>query len=127
MSIIGLSIAVIMTLILLVFVLVPFMRYSGRTNIAFMNRQRERALTYYERVLGNIRDLDEDHTTGKINAEDYQSEREVWMQRGVRLLKMIDELDAEQNIVHNTEADDAEIDAAIEAAIAQHKSKIQSE
>jgi hypothetical protein len=37
-----------------------------------MTRKRhERLLVYYDRVLTNIRDLDEDHLTGKINFSDY--------------------------------------------------------
>jgi Asp-tRNA(Asn)/Glu-tRNA(Gln) amidotransferase B subunit len=88
-----------------------------------LDRQRERVLAYYERVLTNIRDLDEDHITGKIAEDEYNVEREVWVQRGIKLLKVIDELESKKSLVASS--DDAEIDSAIEAAIAEKKQQIQ--
>jgi hypothetical protein len=120
MSILGLAIASILALILIVLAARPFFALP-ETAASFHDKQRERALTYYERVLSNIRDLDDDHSTGKISQEEFQSEREIWMNRGVRLLAMLDELNAQTNIIENTKADDAEIDAAIERNLAKRK------
>jgi hypothetical protein len=120
MSIFGLAIASLLALILLIVVARPFFALPDSSG-SFRDKQRERALTYYERVLTNIRDLDDDHSTGKISSEEYNSERELWMNRGVRLLAMLDELQAAQNIIENTKADDAAIDAAIERKLAKQK------
>ena len=121
MTITGLIIAATMLVITLIFVLVPLVTGSRRSNSAFINRQRERALAYYERVLTNVRDLDEDHSTGKISTTEYEVEREVWVDRGVKVLRLLDDLSEQHNIVDNTEADDAAIDAAIEEAIRKRK------
>ena len=64
--------------------------------------------------LTNIRDLDEDFSTGKINEEDYRTEREVWARRGIRLLRALDQLEGAE--------DDAEgIERAIEEAVAEYR------
>ncbi|GAB5491299.1 MAG: hypothetical protein Phog2KO_15140 [Phototrophicaceae bacterium] len=122
MSIIGLSSALTMLLILLAFVAVPLLRRQQSTQ-SFSNKQRERALSYYERVLTNIRDLDDDLATDKIHQDEYQLERERWMERGVELLKMLDELDKAQNIISDENANDADIDLAIENAISNKQAQ----
>ena len=76
--------------------------------------QRERVFSYYERVLTNIRDLDEDFQTGKLAEAEYREEREVWVNRGIRLLRVADSLDREPGL---GEADAEAIDRAIEAAV----------
>ena len=121
MTVTGLVVAALMLVLTIIYVLMPLVTGSRRSNSAFINRQRERALTYYERVLTNVRDLDEDHSTGKISPVEYEAEREVWVERGVRVLRLLDELTEQHNIVDNMEADDAAIDAAIEAAIRKRK------
>jgi hypothetical protein len=120
MSVIGLAVAGILALLLIIFAARPFFALPENAD-SFQEKQRERALAYYERVLSNIRDLDDDHSTGKISQEEYQSEREIWMKRGVTLLAMLEELNAQSNIIENTKADDAEIDAAIERNLAKGK------
>lgn len=121
MTITGLILAAAMLVVTLLYVLMPLVTGSRRSSGAFISRQRERALAYYERVLTNVRDLDEDHSTGKMSTEEYEAERVVWVERGVRVLRLLDELSEQHNIVDNTEADDAAIDAAIEAAIRKRK------
>lgn len=119
MSITGLIVGVILFLITIGIVIVPLLLQNATTEDSFRNRQRERALAYYERVLRNIRDLDDDLATQKIHQDEYQAERERWMSQGVELLRMLEELDNQHNIVDTNDADDADIDAAIESAIAQ--------
>jgi hypothetical protein len=119
MSIVGLMVAVVLMLALLVWVLLPLVRRGAHVRgAAFTDKQRERALAYYERVLTNVRDLDEDHRTGKIDEAEYRRERAYWMDRGVKLLQLLDELDEQHPITADQDADDAAIDTAIEAAIA---------
>ena len=92
--------ALVLSLIALAIVARPLLRPPRRERAAESNRQeqREQVLSYYERVLTNIRDLDEDRSTGKISDENYRMEREVWAQRGIRLLRALDQLEgAEDN------------------------------
>lgn len=119
MSIPGLIATIVLLAIILVIVLAPLLRRNEQIVIEdrFVSKQRERALAYYERVLTNVRDLDEDFATDKIDEADYQAERELWLGRGVALLKLLDELDEKHNLIDNEAADDAQIDAAIEDAI----------
>jgi hypothetical protein len=117
MSLAGIIAAFVIAGVLGAWIMLPLLRRTTLSDAAFIDRQRERARAYYERVLTNIRDLDEDYTTGKISGEEYAEERENWVQRGVRLLRLLDELADQQNIVSDHDADDATIDAAIDAAI----------
>lgn len=117
MSIIGLISSIVLLLVSIAYIFSPLLMKVDLSAGSFRNRQRERALTYYERVLRNIRDLDDDLATGKIIEAEYDAERERWMTRGVELLRMLEQLDDAQNIVDDMGADDAEIDAAIEQAI----------
>lgn len=119
MSIFGLITAIVMLLVVVAYILLPLIQNDAIDADIFRNKQRERALAYYERVLRNIRDLDDDLATDKISREEYTVERERWMGRGVELLQMIEKLDDAHNITDSlqSEANDADIDAAIENAI----------
>lgn len=116
MSVTGLIIAGLLLLVLLLIVFAPLLRRRTSTTLTLTARERERALAYYERVLTNMRDLDEDHATGKMATDEYEAERSLWVERGVKLLKLLDELDAQHHLV-DTSADDAAIDAAIASAL----------
>jgi len=79
---------------------------------------------YYQQILTTMRDLDEDFATHKMNADDYEAERELWAARGVKVLDAIqqvearDENDAPQVAPEPApQMDDDDIDAAIEAAV----------
>ena len=127
MSIAGLLIALILSLIALAIVARPLLGPAcrGRAAESGLRHQRERVVTYYERVLTNIRDLDEDFATGKINEEDYRTEREVWARRGIRLLRVLDQLERERTLA--ADEDDAErIDRAIEEAVAAYRAGFRS-
>ena len=120
MSIAGLLISILLTLLALAFVVKPLLRPAREDRLSGGNlaRQRERLSSYYERVLTNIRDLDEDFSTAKIGTEDYRREREVWVERGIRLLRVQDQLDLQ----HPRTGSDAErIDRAIEAAVSAYR------
>jgi hypothetical protein len=107
-------------------VVVPLLRRESQSGVDALHiqKQRERLLVYYERVLTNLRDLDEDYTTGKMPDEAYATEREEWMQRGVEVLSTLDALDNHSVIpaaVQDDAAVDEAIDDAIEAAIAARR------
>ena len=122
MSIPGLLIALLLSLIALAIVARPLLRPSRPRQSAgsSLRRESERVQTYYERVLTNIRDLDEDFATGKINEDDYRAEREVWAQRGIRLLRVQDQLKREASSPA-AGADEERIDRAIEEAVAAYR------
>lgn len=100
MSTEGIFVAIFMTGVVLLLILLPLLRRGATAEPtavvgADALKQRDRLLVYYERVINNIRDLDEDFSTGKVNQEDYDSEREMWLGHGVQTLKALDELDAD--------------------------------
>jgi hypothetical protein len=122
MSIAGLLFALVLGLAALVIVAGPLLRPARRERAAAENLrlQRDRLRSYYERVLTNIRDLDEDMATGKINQSDYEAEREAWVGRGIRLLRAQDQLEREGSF--GAGADEAaRIDQAIEEAVAAYR------
>ena len=117
MSIGGLLLALVLTTVALIWIGLPLLRRGASTAQvdALADKQRERLLVYYERVMTNIRDLDEDHATGKIADADYSAERESWVERGVQVLKA---LQGEAVVRPAPSApDDAAVDAAIDEAI----------
>jgi hypothetical protein len=127
MSSAGLVFGLIILLAALVLIGAPlFRRQTERVgDDALLQKQRERLLLIYERVLTNIRDLEEDHTTGKMQTADYETEREIWVQRGIQVLKALDRLD-EQHVIADVVDDegiDQAIDDEIEQAIAAFRAK----
>ncbi len=120
MSIGGLVFAVILFAVVLALVMIPLMRSSQLSVGAFERKQRQQALAYYERVLRNLRDLEEDHATGKISEEEYQVERELWMGRGVQVLQVLNEgNETPQAPAPELQRSAADLDAAVEEAIAR--------
>lgn len=126
MSYEGLLVSVVMAAIVTLLIAAPLLRRDMKRKDSSVQaqKQRDRMLAYYERVLTNIRDLDEDHATGKLLDTDYGVERETWVQRGIQVLKALDELDA-GNLSLNMDdaAVDEAIDDALEAAIQAYKSR----
>ena len=119
MSIAGLLISLLLALIAIAIVARPLFSAAPGGADATTDDQRERARNYYERILINIRDLDEDLATGKISAADHGREREVWVTRGIALLRLQDQLMAQRAASATANAND--IDALIEAAVAAHR------
>lgn len=98
------------------------------------HRQAERLQVHYERLLTNLRDLEEDYATGKVQPADYQSERERLVARGVQILMALDQHQAGMPAVvpartsaQPASADNADIDAdidqEIEAAVAAYRQR----
>lgn len=123
MSLGGLLAFLVLIVLVVAYVGAPFFaKFRRHDETASIQHQRDRVLVYYERVLTNVRDLEEDHATGKIAPNEYQIERELWTQRGIELLKLLDSLDAKESLVQSANSDEAEIDAAIEQAIQMQRS-----
>ena len=132
MSLGGLAIALTMLVILALWVIVPLLdrRRPAAPDVLAAEKQRERLLVNYERTLRNIRDLDEDYATGKIQPDDYQAEREQGVQRGVQLLMAMDQLVQPTSRAKKAAASglrpgdtDRTVDEAIEAAVSARRKK----
>ncbi|MCY3832601.1 MAG: hypothetical protein OXG85_06265 [Chloroflexi bacterium] len=121
MSIAGLLISLLLAGVAIAIVARPLFqsRRSGASGVD-RGRQEEQLRTLYERVLTNIRDLDEDLATGKISAVDQREEREVWVQQGIGLLRALDEM-AKETSAASSQMDAEGVDQAIEAAVAAYR------
>ena len=128
MSLPGLFMGLVILVGLLLFVVTPLMRPAdkGTPVDLLIEKQRERLLMVYERVLGNIRDLDEDLTTNKMSEADYVTERELWVQRGIQVLKTLDALNAKQILTLSPVAEDIDraIDNRIELAVEAYRARV---
>lgn len=125
MSLPGIVFALLLAAFVIVWVGLPLLRRDTSTEAdPLLSKQRERLLVYYERVLRNIHDLDEEHALGKINDEQYAVDREDWTQRGVQVLQALDTI-ADRALIAATPAEDAAVDRAIddtiEAAIQRYR------
>jgi hypothetical protein len=117
MSIQGLLFALLLALFVIAWIVMPLLQRQGKeADDPLLEKQRERLLYYYERVLRNIHDLDEDHALGKIDEGEYGREREEWAERGVQVLQALDTI-TEKEVIAETPADDASVDHAIDDAI----------
>lgn len=116
MSVPGLLISLLLALIAIAIAAHPLLGAARNSKEAGLDSkdQLRSVGNYYERVLTNIRDLDEDLATDKISDADHRREREVWVARGIALLRLQDQLEAQQN-------EAADIDALIEAAVAAYR------
>lgn len=129
MSIEGIVFALVLATGIIALIAAPLLRREPARQDAqnqLVDKQRERLQLYYERVLRNIRDLDEDYSLGKLDEASYQQEREEWAQRGVQVLKALENLTGESMIAETTTEDaavDRAIDDAIEAAIQNYRAR----
>lgn len=129
MSLEGWVFALLLALFVLAWVLMPlFSREKAQAEgDPLPEKQRERLLVYYERILRNIRDLDEDHALEKIAEDEYLRERAEWAERGVQVLQALDALPQRETVAaapsanSAAAADDDAIDEMIEAAVRRYR------
>jgi len=55
--------------------------------------RREQLRSQYELVLQQLRELEEDRLTGKLEPAAHAQEREAWLRRGAQLLAQLDALE----------------------------------
>ncbi len=118
MSPTGLIASILLLTLVIAIIALPFfhtMRQKSAVDTAAA-KQRDGVIAYYERALQNIRDLDEDHALGKISETSYRQDRELWTQRGVQALKLLDQLVESSEPAEN-------LDAVIEKMVAQSRDK----
>ncbi|MFN8447734.1 MAG: hypothetical protein U0521_03835 [Anaerolineae bacterium] len=92
MSTEGTIAAVIMLLAGITWLALPILRRRFAPSSAELAQQKERdaLTTAYERTLASLRDVEEDHLTGKLAQVDYEAERAHWMEQGVAVLQALD-------------------------------------
>lgn len=108
----------------------PFINRAGlQAEGVFKQRDREKLLVDYERVLTAIRELDDDYRLGKLSQETYQTEREAWAEQGTALVEQLDKLKGPaapprppiSKPPKGPQPDaDSDLDAALEQAIAKY-------
>lgn len=124
MSAQGLIVSLVLSGIGIAWIVFPFLRRDR--GIAAEDRspkkQYEQLSHQYEQVISTIRELDEDHSTGKVQPDEYARERPLWAQRGVKILKQLDQLEQLHPFLRSAArtSDDKAIDDAIEAAISRY-------
>lgn len=93
MSTEGIIAAVVMLIIGAVWLALPILRrrYFASADELARQKQRDALLTTYERTLASLRDVDEDHLTGKLSPDDYEAERAYWTEQGVAVLEALEQ------------------------------------
>jgi hypothetical protein len=126
--------AAVMVILGLAWLALPILRRRYAISGEELARQKEHEtlLTLYERTLSAIRDLDEDHLTGKLAQADYEAERAYWTERGVAVLQALEKTGGRkpahrrktayhrQPLTAGETDADAALDDAIERAISSY-------
>lgn len=81
--------------------------------------RRQLLLAQKEATLAQIRELDFDHSTGKLPAEVHEIQRAELVAKAAAILEKIDELDKMVTSQLSVSADEKDIDAEIEAIVAR--------
>ncbi len=97
MSLPGLLVALVGLAVIVLFVASPLLARprSGSASAAAVPSPSAAAAdlaSAYERIKSALRDLDEDHTLGKLDDDAYHAERERWLTEGARVLAALDSL-----------------------------------
>jgi hypothetical protein len=110
----------------------PFIRRQQWVVVHAPDIERNALVNDYARVVALLRDLEEDHNTGKMSDEAYELEKARLSERGIALLEALDKeglLPASRrpDAAHSPEAAphsaaDEALDEALEAAIARYAS-----
>lgn len=119
MSIGGILIGIVLVIVVTWLVAAPFF---SREQVQSAEKAREIATfqVQYERILTNIRDLDEDYALGKITEAFYNTERSRLASAGVSLLQA---MDASTQQPPSDDLLNERLDADIEAAIAARRGR----
>ncbi len=112
----------------------PFVRRQKTTETSQQENERAALVNDYARVISSLRDLEEDHNTGKMSDDAYALEKTRLSEQGVVLLESLDKEgmlpalqqdgappDKDTPAVTADAADQA-LDEALEAAIARYAS-----
>lgn len=110
------SIFLILALLILVIIFVSRPLFD-RERLVTADREEDHTFSHLmaerDRILNALQELDFDHTLGKIPDDDYPSQRAVLLQRGARVLRNLDEIQAQES--------EDDLEERIEAAIAARR------
>ncbi len=128
MSIEGTIAALVMLVAGVAWLALPVLRrkYSASADELARLKERETLLATYERTLTALRDVDEDHLTGKLAQADYEAERAYWTDQGVAVLQALEQaggkppVKAQKPAAAEPSDADAQLDDAIEKTIANY-------
>jgi hypothetical protein len=96
----------------------PFLERRAR-RVTAEEHELSTLLAERERTLSALQELDFDYKLGKVPEEDYPTQRQLLLQKGVETLKRLDELALSK--------DQRDHDVAIEQAIASRRKKVADE
>lgn len=133
MSLEGVLAAVIMLIAGVVYLALPILRrrYFPSAEVLQQRKERDALLTTYERTLASLRDVDEDHLTGKLSDQDYEAERAYWTEQGAAVLEALEKAGGVKHTKRRKSAAppvsdaDAALDEAIEQTIASYIKSMQ--
>jgi hypothetical protein len=97
MSIGGLIVLFLAVALVALIVGVPLFLRPKDTPSQIAQREREQVQIAYDRVVRNLRDLDEDHALGKLNTQHYYYQREQLAAQGTALLQRLDSLPSQDD------------------------------
>ncbi len=114
------SVLLILALLLLVglFISRPFLEPVVVRTVS-ENRQRSSLMAERDRVINAIKELDFDHTVGKIPDEDYPTQRAFLLKKGADILRQLDAINA-------SEPSSQTVEDRMEAAIASRQAVLQA-
>ena len=127
MSTEGTIAAIVMLVLGVAWLALPILRRRFSAGADELARQKERdaLTTVYERTLASLRDVEEDHLTGKLAQADYEAERAHWMEQGVAVLQELEKLGGKKSaklrkaFAAEQPASDQDADAMLDDAIEQ--------
>ncbi len=128
MSTEGTIAALVMLIVGVAWLALPILRrkYSASAEELARVKERDILVTTYERMLASLRDVDEDHLTGKLAQADYESERAYWTDQAVVVLQALEKAGGKAPTKARKAAEpipvdaDAQLDDAIEKTIANY-------
>ena len=127
-----LVLGIIIAALSLLFVLWPFIDLGSKDRTRAESSALESLYEERDVLYATIRDLDFDYDTGKLTEEDYLAQREMWVERGVHILKALTALQQQTNetvpavelrapALAGTTNGHGDLDAQIEAAVASRR------
>jgi hypothetical protein len=88
-----------------------------------LDRTRSRLMAEQERLLNALRELDFDHSLGKVPAEDYPLQRAELVRQGAEVIRQLDELPPSRGRARQAQAAASVTDDAIEERITSRRSE----
>lgn len=125
----SLIMGVILVALSIFFVLWPLFSVTREDETNALANRRNTLMEQREAIYATIRDLDFDFETGKLAEDIYRSQRNSWVERGVEVLRAVDQLKqqfSEAGLHLDTTSVSSnggtqDVDAQIEAAIAARR------